>query len=58
MGESVKLVAKGLTTGRVHNPILNLNADQLAQLTVSTTTEPFDGDAVRFRLRIKAERLA
>ena len=56
MGESVKLVAKGLKTGRVHDPILN--ADQLAQLTVSPTTEPFDGDAVRFRLGIEAERLA
>ena len=42
MGESVKLVAKGLKTGRVHDPILS--ADQLAQLTVSPTTEPFDGD--------------
>ena len=56
MGESVKLVAKGLKTGRVHDPILN--ADQLAQLTVSPVTEPFDGDAVRFRLGIEAERLA
>ena len=56
MGESVKLVAKGLKTGRVHDPILN--ADQLSQLTVSATTEPFDGDAIRFRLGIEAERLA
>ena len=55
MGESVKLIAKGLKTGRVHDPILN--ADQLAQLTVSPATEPFDGDAVRFRLGIEAERL-
>ena len=56
MGESVKLVAKGLKTGMVHDPILN--ADQLAQLEVSPTTEPFDGDALRFRMGIEAERLA
>ena len=36
MGESVKLVAKGLKTGRVHDPILN--AAQIAQLTVSPST--------------------
>lgn len=55
MGESVKLVAKGLRTGQVHDPILS--AAQLAQLTVSPTTEPFDGDPVRFRLGVEAERL-
>ena len=55
MGESVKLVAKGLHTGRVHEPILS--AVQFSQLTVSPTTEPFDGDPVRFRLGVEAERL-
>ena len=30
MGDSVKLVGKGLTTGQVHEPILN--AEQLVQL--------------------------
>ena len=55
MGESVKLVAKGLRTGQVHDPILN--AAQLSQLTFSPATEPFDGDPVRFRLGIEAERL-
>jgi superfamily II DNA or RNA helicase len=55
MGESVKLVAKGLRTGQVHDPILS--PAQLAQLTVSPTTEPFDGDPVRFRLGVEAERL-
>ena len=56
MGESVKLVGKGLRTGQVHDPILS--PAQVAQLTVSPATEPFDGDAVRFRLGIEAERLA
>ena len=55
MGGSVKLVAKGLRTGQVHDPILS--AAQVAQLTVSPTTEPFDGDPIRFRLGVEAERL-
>ena len=56
VGESVKLVGKGLTTGQVHEPILN--AVQLAQLTGTPDTEPFDGDPLRFRLGIEAMRLA
>lgn len=55
MGESVKLVGRGLRTGRVHDPILN--PLQLAQLTISPTQEPFDGDPVRFRLGVEAARL-
>lgn len=55
LGESVKLVAKGLRTGQVHEPILS--TAQLLELRVSPTTEPFDGDAVRFRLGVEAERL-
>ena len=55
MGVSVKLVAKGLRTGQVHEPILS--TAQLSQITVSPTTEPFDGDPVRFRLGVEAERL-
>jgi hypothetical protein len=48
MGASVKLVGKGLTTGQVHEPILN--PDQLAQLTCTAENEPFDGDSQQFRL--------
>ncbi len=55
MGESVKLVSKGLRTGQVHDPILS--TAQLSQLTVSPVTEPFDGDPARFRLGVEAERL-
>ena len=55
LGESTKLVAKGLRTGRVHDPILG--PAQLSQLMVSPATEPFDGDPVRFRLGVEAERL-
>jgi hypothetical protein len=55
MGDSCKLIARGLTTGQAHDVILS--PDQLAQLTVSAETEPFDGDASLFRLDIEAHRL-
>ncbi len=56
MGQAVKLYAKGLKTGQVHEPILN--ADQLAKLQASPEKEPFDGDPHKFRLGIEALRLA
>ena len=56
MGESIKLVAKGLHTGQVHDPILS--TIQISRLTISPASEQFDGDAVHFRLGIEAERLA
>jgi superfamily II DNA or RNA helicase len=55
MGASIKLIGKGLTTGKTHDPILT--AEQLAQLTVSAEREPFDGDARFFRLGVEAHRL-
>ena len=55
MGNSVKLIGKGLTSGKVHEPILN--AEQLAGLEATPDKEPFDGDASRFRLGIEALRL-
>jgi len=55
LGDSVKLIGKGLRTGRVHEPILN--PGQMAQLTVYSVAEPFNGDAARFRIGIEAERL-
>jgi len=55
MGQSVKLVGKGLRTGQVHDPILT--AQQVAQLTVTAADAPFDGDAMRFRLGVEAVRL-
>jgi SNF2 family DNA or RNA helicase len=56
MGESVKLIGKGLKSGQVHEPILN--AAQLAQLEATPETEPFDGDPKHFRLGVEALRLA
>jgi hypothetical protein len=54
MGDAVKLVGKGLTTGRVHEPILS--AEQLIQLACTAEKEPFDGDPQQFRLGIEALR--
>ncbi len=56
IGESVKLVGKGLETGRVHEPILS--REQLSMLEASPEKEPFDGDPGRFRLGVEALRLA
>ena len=55
MGTSVKLIGKGLRTGQVHEPILS--PDQIATLEITPETEPFDGDAARFRLGVEAARL-
>ena len=56
MGDAVKLIAKGLNTSRVYEPILT--PDKLATLETTPDTEPFDGDSQRFRLAIEAMRLA
>lgn len=55
MGDAVKLVGKGLRSNTVYEPILN--AAQLSQLRASPIQEPFDGDALRFRLGVEAMRL-
>ena len=55
MGDSVKLVGKGLKSQKVYEPILN--ADQLAKLEATPEKEPFDGDAAKFRLGVEALRL-
>jgi len=56
IGESIKLIGKGLTTSRVHETILN--AEQLATLEATPEREPFDGDPMHFRLGIETVRLA
>ena len=55
MGDSIKLIGEGMHTGRVHQPILT--AEQIAELKISPETEPFDGDAAKFRLGVEAMRL-
>jgi SNF2 family DNA or RNA helicase len=56
MGGSVKLVGEGMTTGRVHQPILS--TAQIAILEGSPEQQPFDGDPVKFKLGIEALRLS
>ena len=56
LGEAVKVVAKGLRTSQVYEPVLS--ADQLATLDASPDKEPFDGDPHRFRLGVEALRLS
>src|ERR1700751_4497734 len=55
MGQVVKLVGKGLTTGQVHEPILN--AEQVASLVATPDKAAFDGDSQKFRLGVEALRL-
>jgi hypothetical protein len=54
MGNSLKLIGKGLRTHQVYEPILTL--DQLAELHVTPDQEPFDGDPLKFRLGVEALR--
>ena len=56
MGDLVKLICEGMSSGKVHQPILTQK--QIAQLEIiPPDKKPFDGDAVRFRLGIEALRL-
>jgi superfamily II DNA or RNA helicase len=55
MGASVKLVGEGMTTGRVHQPILS--PAQIALLEGSPEQQLFDGDPVKFKLGVEALRL-
>ena len=56
MGDSLKLICEGLTTGKVHQPILT--PDQIKLLEILPSDDrPFDGDAAKFRLGIEALRL-
>jgi superfamily II DNA or RNA helicase len=55
MGDSVKLICEGMHSGKVHQPILT--AEQIAEFEISPESEPFDGDAAKFRLGVEAIRL-
>ncbi len=56
LGNSIKLIGKGLKTNQVHEIILDTN--QLSKLVISPEKEPFDGDPVKFKLGIEAMRLS
>jgi hypothetical protein len=55
LGESLKIIGRGLRTGLTHDPVFTPR--QLALLTVSSEQEPFDGDPRLFRLGVEAHRL-
>jgi superfamily II DNA or RNA helicase len=55
LGQSVKLVGRGLNSGMVHEPVLS--QVQIASLNAGPENEPFDGDPLHFRLGIEALRL-
>ncbi len=55
LGDSLKLIGKGLDSGRVYEPVLDV--EQLALLTLSPESPPYDGDSIHFRLGIEALRL-
>ena len=55
MGLSVKVVGKGLESGKLYEPVLD--ESQIALLSVSPVTPPYDGHAENFRLGIEALRL-
>ena len=56
MGDSLKLIGRGVKTGMSYDPVLSLA--QLAELEVSPEREPLDGNPDHFRLGIEAARLA
>ena len=56
MGDSMKLICEGLTTDKVHQPILTPDQVKLLEILPSDD-RPFDGDAAKFRLGIEALRL-
>jgi superfamily II DNA or RNA helicase len=56
LGSDIKITGAGKTSGQVHQRVLT--EAQLVHLTASPETEPFDGDAARFRLGVEANRLA
>ena len=55
LGKSVKVIGQGLQTNQVYQSILT--PEQLSFLEASPETEPFDGDAKKFRLGVEALRL-
>ena len=47
MGNSIKLIGKGLNSGKVHEPVLD--DEKIAELEASPEIETFDGNSFRSR---------
>jgi superfamily II DNA or RNA helicase len=54
-GPSLKVIGRGIKTGQSYDPVLS--PEQIAQLTVTGESEPFDGSAQLFRIGVEAHRL-
>jgi hypothetical protein len=55
LGSSLRIIGRGRRTNQARDIILN--GEQLKLVSIAAETEPFDGDASRFRLGIEAHRL-
>lgn len=55
MGDAIKIIGKGINTNQVYESILS--KEQLVQLEATPEQEPFDGNALHFRLGVEALRL-
>ncbi|MEW6185512.1 MAG: DUF3883 domain-containing protein [Thermodesulfobacteriota bacterium] len=56
IGDSFKLICEGMSSGKVHQPILTLSQLNLIEV-IPAVNKPFDGDAGKFRIGIEALRL-
>lgn len=55
VGQSIKIIGKGMKSGKVHEPILSV--EQIEKLEANPEHEAFDGDPQKFRLAVEAMRL-
>ncbi len=55
LGSSLKIIGRGKRTNQARDIVLN--GEQLKLVTIAAETEPFDGDASRFRIGVEAYRL-
>jgi hypothetical protein len=55
LGDAIKVIAKGLRTGQVHEPVLN--DKQLARLEASPEKEPFENGIHPARIQLVADYL-
>src|SRR2546428_5336826 len=55
LGTSLKVIGRGTKTGLTHDPVLS--SSQIDSLSIAAPCEPFDGDAVLFRIGVEAHRL-
>jgi len=55
IGDTIKIIGKGLKTGAFYEPLLN--DDHLSKIEILPENELYDGDPAKFRLGIEALRL-